>query len=216
MNTKLLMAVTLLTAQSLCAEGPAIGIKAGTLGAGIEVGTTLGDHFGVRISAQHFTYDYDDAIDGIDYNLDLELNSFAAMLDWHPFADSFRLSAGALYNANKLDAQANPAVNYDIGGITYTATDAGRLIGSVEFDDFAPYAGIGWDTSFDKEYGLGFLLELGVLFQGSPNVNLTADGALTDDPAFQAELEKEEASIQDELDEFKFYPVVTAGLIYRF
>jgi hypothetical protein len=92
----------------------------------------------------------------------------------------------------------------------------GALSGKVDFDDIAPYVGIGWDTTFGKDNCFGLVFELGVLYQGSPDVNLVSSGPIASDPTFQAELAKETAALQDDLDEYKFYPVVAVGLSYRF
>lgn len=216
MKATILMGAALLAAQSLYAGASTGGFKASTLGAGAEIGTSLGDSFGIRLTGNYFSADYDDTVDSIDYNLDLNLLSFGAMLDWYPFSNAFRITAGALFNSNEIEAQADSSASYEIGETTYPAASVGTLQGEVDFNAIAPYAGIGIDTSFDKNYGLGIVLELGVVYQGSPDVSLTADGPLAGDPAFQAELAREEKSIQNDLDEYKLYPVLTAGLIFRF
>lgn len=54
------------------------------------------------------------------------------------------------------------------------------------------------------------------MYQGAPKVDLTAVGGVGTPPGFDAELAKEEKNIQDDLNEFKFYPVVAIGLSYRF
>ena len=54
------------------------------------------------------------------------------------------------------------------------------------------------------------------MFQGVPGVSLTADGTMSGNPAFQADLAKEEADVQDEADKFQFYPVLSIGISYQF
>ena len=86
----------------------------------------------------------------------------------------------------------------------------------IDFIDIAPYLGLGWDTSFGKNKGFGFLFELGAIYQGSPKVDLSADGPISSNPTFQIELAKEESNLQSDFDEFKVYPVIAIGLSYRF
>lgn len=198
------------------AQSPAISVKASTLGAGLEIENTLTDNIALRLGANYFSYDYNGTADGIDYDFELELQSFSALLDWHPFGGSFRISAGALYNQNEINAKSDPAASYDIGGSTYTASQVGTLKGTVDFNEIAPYAGIGWDTSFGKDNCFGLLFEVGVIYQGSPKASLRASGPIAGDATFQSELQKEEDSLQDDLDEFQWYPVIAAGLTYRF
>lgn len=85
-----------------------------------------------------------------------------------------------------------------------------------DFDDVVPFAGLGWNTVFGKDGHWGFIFELGVIFQGTPEANLSITGPLKNDAAFQANLAKEERNLQDELDNYEYYPVIALGLSYRF
>src|SRR5690606_15947476 len=81
------------------------------------------------------------------------------------------------------------------------------------FDDVAPYAGIGFDFGLFGKVGLN--LDLGVLFQGAPAVALSADGLLANDPDFQASLAAEQAELEDEVDDYKAYPVASLTLTFQ-
>jgi len=105
---------------------------------------------------------------------------------------------------------------YDINGVSYSAAQVGNLRGNVDFNSIAPYLGIGWGNPFGSGGNWSFSCDLGVVFQGSPNVSLAADGQFADDPAFQANLEAERRDLEDELDSYKYYPVVSLGVTYRF
>ena len=61
----------------------------------------------------------------------------------------------------------------------------------------APYLGIGYDFSAFGKVGLN--LDIGVLWQGDPDVTLTADGLLASDPTFLASLETERQALRGEL-----------------
>ncbi len=198
------------------AQNNSLGIKTGTLGLGLEVERSFSDSISGRIGVNYFTYSYSGTPDDIEYDFDLNLMSLSALLDWHPFKGSFRISAGAIYNGNDLDAKAKTSATFDIGDSTYTSGEIGTLKGKIDFDDIAPYLGLGWDTSFGKKKGFGFLFELGVIYQGSPKVDLSADGPIASNLTFQNELAKEEKNLQSDLDEFKVYPVIAIGLSYRF
>ena len=193
-----------------------IGVKGGLLGAGIELERTFTDTISARIGVNYFPYDYTGTEDDIEYDFDLDLMSLGLFLDWHPFMGSFRFTGGVMYNGNSLDAEAEPSVTYEIGDQTYTVSEIGTLNGEIDFNDFAPYVGLGWNTAFGKDRNWGFIFELGVMFQGSPTADLSATGPIASDPAFQAELAKEENNLQDDLDNFEFYPNISIGFNYRF
>lgn len=55
------------------------------------------------------------------------------------------------------------------------------------------------------------------MFQGSPRVSdLRSTGTLANDPLFRAELERERQEIEDDIDQFKIYPVIQLSLSYLF
>ena len=193
-----------------------VAVKASTLGAGVELITRISPNINGRLGGNAFSYDYDGTESDIEYDLELDLRSVSAILDWHPFSGGFRLSGGLLLNKNEVNAVATPTVSYDIGGTLYTATDVGTLSGKIDFNSLAPYAGIGWGNALgeDKRWGLAF--DLGVVFQGSPDADLTATGPLAANAAFLAELAKEEQQLQDEVDDYEYYPVVSIGVTYKF
>jgi len=198
------------------AQNISMALKAGTLGVGLEAEKTFSDSFGGRVGINYFTYDYDGTKDDIDYNLDLNLLSVSALLDWHPFQGSFRISGGALYNGNDIDMDAKTAATYQIGDTTYTSANIGNLTGNVDFNDIAPYLGIGWDTTFGKSKKFGFLFELGAIYQGTPKVDLSISGPLSGNQALQNDLQAEEDSLQEDLDNFEYYPVLAVGFNYRY
>ncbi len=219
MNNRLIAAIAvliLLTASRGYAQNVSLNVKAGTLGAGLEVEGVLFDSFGARVGFNTLSYDYSGTEDDIEYDIDLTLESVSLLVDWHPFQGAFRISGGGLYNNNHLELDAKSTATYEIGDTTYTATQIGTLDGEIDFNDIAPYVGLGWDTSFGKKNRIGFLVELGAMYQESPDVKLDVSGTISTDQAFQSDLAKEEDSLQDEMDFFKFYPVIAIGLNYRF
>lgn len=197
-------------------DGVALGVKAGMLGFGVEGDKVVSSKFSVRAGINYYSYSYDSVEADVDYSIDLDLQTVGVILDWHPFEGSFRLSGGVFHNGNEINMTAKSNVTTDIGGIPYSAAELGTLKGKIDFNSFAPYAGLGWNTSFKKDKGFGFIFELGALFQGSPEVDLSADGLLASDPTFLSNLAAEEADLQSALDSFKVFPVVSIGVNYRF
>lgn len=198
------------------AEGIGVGLKLGTLGAGLEVTKGFTNYINGRASFQGFSYDYNASEGGVDYEGSLDLSSGALFLDWHPFKGSIRFTLGGVFNNNEMMLKAEPAVTYNIGGTTYTVTDVGTLKGAVAFDSFSPYVGMGWGNAVEDKQFYTVSLDIGVLFQGSPAGKLTADGLLATNPAFLSNLKLEEEELNDSLKNFQFYPVISLGLAYHF
>ncbi len=198
------------------AQDKSISIKAGTLGAGVEAIKPISDKVEARIGINYFSYDYDTTESGIKYDLDLDLMSAGALIDYRPFNNKFFISAGVLWNDNEADLTAKYTGTITIGDNTYTSTQAGTVKGSLSFDDVAPYLGIGWRTPAKSDSSWSFTFELGVLYQGSPSISLTADGSLASNSSFVADLEKERCELEDDLDDYKYYPVISFGLTKKF
>jgi hypothetical protein len=203
--------------------GIAVELKAGTLGGGAEINYAISPMFTVGVGINKYSASTTDTADNIDYDVDLDLQSIALLANYHPFSGTFRLTAGAMLNSNELRMTAKPNGTYDIGGTTYNANDIGTLEATVDFNSFAPYAGIGWGKSASS--GFGFTLDVGVLFQGSPNVSLKTKN--TDYAAIfiatgktqaevEADVKREESNTEDDIKGFTMYPVASLGINYRF
>ena len=195
--------------------GIGIAGRAGTLGIGVEVTQSLIPMVNVRGGLNWFNYSFDRTKSDIRYGNDLKLKSFNAFVDFHPFPlVGFRLTGGIVFNSNGLDMQSESvSATIEIGGETYNQDEAGMLNGVVDFKSTAPYLGIGWGNAANSRIGLA--IDLGIAFQGSPQVELGATGQLANTSAFIKELNRERDELQDGLDGFKYYPVIAVGLSFK-
>jgi hypothetical protein len=203
------------TAAQVLAGGVATGVKIGTLGIGADVTVGLHERLNLRVNGNYLNFGYDDTIDDIDFELDLDFKSAIGMLDWHPFANGFRISAGAIYNGNQIELTATPTEPEKIGDNEYPPELIGDLEGELEFENVAPYVGIGFGHAVGENQRLSFIFDLGVIFQ-SYEVSLDATGPAAQLPQFQQDLQREEDDIQEDLDGFKIYPVLSFGIAYKF
>ncbi len=196
----------------------AVTAKAGTLGLGAELNLKLVPRVNARVIGQLFALDRDDTIGDVEYDVGVNLESFGALVDLHPFKGRFHLSAGVLSNGNEFEtvARLTPAAVYTIGGTTFTGAELGDLRGIVEFDSMSPYFGIGWGNPFREGKGrVGFSIDLGVIDQGAPAVDLVASNPLGI-PGLDQEVEAEELVLEDDLSNFEYYPVLSVGVSFRF
>ena len=191
-----------------------VGVKAGTLGLGVEATWRPSRYIDFRVGANKFSYDDDGTEAGIDYDTELDLQSLYATANVRPPLSPFRFTAGIVSNGNELNLASRSTSTFDIGGSTFTSAQVGQLQGGVEFDSVVPYAGIGFDFRlFDT---LGLNLDAGVLFQGTPQATLRATGPIASDPQFQSELALEQQELQDAVDDYELYPVISLGFSFNF
>jgi|SRR5882724_11794531 len=187
-----------------------------TLGLGAELNYTINSYFTARVDFNRYNYTYTGTKQQIDYDFNLHLKSYAGMLDWHPFAGTFRVTAGYFQNNNEITAVAVPTGTYTINGNTYTAAQVGTLSGDITFNKSVPYLGLGWSTLGTESTGLGVNFDVGVLFQGSPAVKLSSTGPASGNAQFKSDLAAEQTKLQGDVNSFKSYPVISLALMYRF
>ncbi len=198
-------------------SGVAIGARLSTLGVGAEVIAPLAERLNLRLTLNYGGVEYTDTQEDVDYRVELRLRSGGALLDWHPGRGGFRFSFGALYNGNRLEGEGRPREPVTIGDASFTPAEIGTLSAVVKFAKLAGYAGIGFGNAAAPGNRWTVLFDLGVLFYASPEFTLTADGTLADNAFFQANLQKEKDSIEDDyVKAARFYPVASLGLGFRF
>lgn len=222
-------------------RGLTLGLRASTLGAGVELEYPINHFIRGRLLYNRLDVDFEQKLSGIEYDVDLDLQSYGLIFDLHPFAGNLRFSAGAMLNDNSIAASAMTTGNrtVNIGGTEYM----GSLSVDAVFDDFSPYAGIGWGGG--KRRGWRFHFDIGALYQRNPELKVSgaarmagsmgdlcsftvsASGAVdvvaTSCPGASAlqttlagDLRAEYNELKDDARGFKWYPVISLGLEYRF
>lgn len=191
------------------ALGLGISGRASTLGFGPEaiIGVTSNLNFRVGLNNYSFNNIYGSETD-YEYFANLHLKTMSALIDWYPFRGKFRLSTGLVQNNNLGEITVSPTESYQIGGRTYDPEDIGSLQGEVSFNKHVPYIGFGLGNPVDKNFRLGFMLDIGMIYQNSPKVNFTADGMI----APTAEQDKD---VEEKLSGWKAYGVFSLGLSIR-
>ena len=193
-----------------------VGVKAGTLGLGVEGRWDPVPIFDVRVGMNTYDYDTDESTAGIDYDAELALDSYYVTGNINFPLSPLRLTAGAFANNNEVNVVSQDTGGQDIelGGVTFPADVVGTLTGSASFDDFAPYVGVGFDFEpFDK---FGLNLDIGLLWQGEPRIGLSADGTGSGLAPFEAALEVERQELEDDLSDYKAWPVISLAFVYNF
>lgn len=216
-----------------------IGTKLGTTGFGLVAGIDFSKRVSMRGQVSYAEVKDVLPIFGEDISIDWKLSNQAVILDFHPFVNSFRLSAGVFSNRNELSNRARGEE------LTFNETEYNAEIDvELAFRPLTPYVGFGFNSGRGRT-GYGFNLEVGILAQGTPQVQAFGqvhasgsdsdtrcrfhieDGVVSTDvspvcrrlfPALEDDLAVETSDLE-ELEgptNLDFYPVVEIGISYRF
>lgn len=211
-----LRALLVITAGSwpLLASGQGISIaaRAGTLGPGAEVVTSLDPHFNVRMGANYLAYSRQDYITdfdvAVDVTSDLRLTSFSLIADVLPFERILRMSLGLVYNHNQISSVAVAAEPYTIEGKTFSAERIGTLEGSMTHRrPFQPYMGLGLGNPLRGRATL--LLDVGMLYTDAPQLQMQGTGMI-------APTAEQAPDLEAAMYSFRWYPVAAVGFGLRF
>src|SRR5262245_29717787 len=188
-----------------------IGVKAGTLGLGVDVTGRVTNWFCIRGSFNTADVSTTDEVSDIEYDGDVALGAYGVLLDFHPFKGNFRLTAGFMRNRTAVDLTGTPTADTEIGDNTYTPAEIGTLSGDVTFKQDVPYFGIGYGSAAKGPHRVKFLFDLGVLDQGSGEVSLTSSTGLVQ----QSDLDQEIQDIEDDIGDYTLWPVLAFGVSFR-
>jgi len=219
-------------------SGWAIVPEVSTLGLGGHIVRKITPNFNARVGVNAFSLGIDINETEFDYEGDLNLFNVSTLVDIHPFKSSgFRLSAGAVFSNNNIegtadvsDRVADELGEIEVGGQTVDIRDLdiddlATIDADIDINNsVAPYIGIGGGNAVGSGKGLGFWWNLGVVFGGSPEVEVSSNisndvpEALREEVEAAADraLEDEEEDLEDELDVINIYPVGSLGLSYQF
>lgn len=194
------------TAQRLVSLGPQVGSMGVGAAAMVKLGGSLSvsGEFGVLpISA----IDLEES--GIKYTADPDIRGGVLSINLHPLRNRFTLGVGVMLGGYALHAESESiAGTVEVGDEVYTVDDVGTLVGDFTLEGPGPVFSLGWR-------GNGFNFGLGVALIGATEVSLEATGRLSDDPEFRADLERERAQLEDDLD-FPFVPFLRLGWQFGF
>lgn len=197
-----------------------VGVKAGTLGIGLEGRWKPLPWLDLRVGGNAYDYEDNGSQAGINYDATFALDNYYLTGNFRFPLSPFRVTAGAFSNGNEFQmlSQDTGGADYNIGGVNFSAADVGSLESVTSFGSTAPYVGVGYDFEVFGKVGLN--LDFGVLWQGEPDVTLEASGLATAPVAVQAALlpalEAERLELEDEMSDFKAWPVVSLAFVYNF
>lgn len=196
----------------------AIGVRASTLGVGIELAKLLSDRMAVRVGGNFMQVFAEQGVEGADFRANLKFRSFAALVDLYPRKlGSFHVSAGAVQRSDRIDVIGVPNFDgtYTLDDKEYSQSEIGILYGAIEFPSLSPYVGFGFGSPARRGWALRPVLDLGVVV-GSPQMSLGATGGFPNTP-LAASLTAQKEEFQKNIEKFlTVWPVISLGLSYHF
>jgi hypothetical protein len=209
----------------------AIGFKADSLGAGVEIATPLARNFNLRSAINIFSFDYPFIIDGLNYDARLHLKSSETALDWFPMHGSFHISPGILYVKNTLTATTfvGPGQPFTLGTQAFinSVDDPVNGSASVVFPrTLAPMLLIGFGNIIPRSgRHLSVPFEIGAAYTGTPQISVALNGTacttngcanFASNAQAQTFLKQEIYDLNEDLKRLPVYPIVSLGLAYHF
>lgn len=196
-----------------------LGINAGTNGLGAQFGYTLHPRLNLRLSSSFISAKYNDdfierenlIVTGDflknEWNVNVSSISIGTLIDFKPFVNTefIRFSLGLFYNSFSADYTSNYSYSDTKKGLNF---DAGTLKLNVTTTPIKPYIGILLGAPSDSKR-VNFTIEMGTMFQQSPNARFTGDGMV-------GPTASQEPLVQKNVSNYNFYPSLSFQLNYRF
>ncbi|MCU1241815.1 MAG: hypothetical protein JWO71_2541 [Candidatus Acidoferrum typicum] len=208
-----------------------IGVKVSTLGIGGEVAIAVSHRSNVRVGFNAFSYGDTFDKDGVTYKGNLNLRSAQATYDIF-LLKGLHISPGVLfYNGNQVSANASVpgGKSFTLSNTNYVSDPADPITGTGKLTVYkaAPMLlfGIGNLVPRSRHFSTSF--EIGAAYQGPPRVTLNLSGSACDssglfcrsissDPTIQSNIAAEQAKLNKSASPYKFYPVLSFGIGYKF
>lgn len=204
-------ALACFSSSTVLAQRVAVGARVGTLGPGVEVTGGITSRINARLAFHRLDYARQDEIEDevtILADTKVTLSSFSLLGDYYPFQRAFRVTAGLVFNDNEINALATPTGTYTLNGKAFGPEKIGTLSARVGHkQSVQPYAGIGFGNSVAAGHRarIGLAFDLGVLFTGSPRIEMEGTGMIAP-TATQA------AAMEEDVRGLTVYPNVSLGL----
>jgi hypothetical protein len=215
---------------------PRLGVafSAGTLGFGVQAATAVLHRANVRVGFNFFNYNLPTFNkDGTKYTGSLDLRSFEAEFDYYLVWGIHISPGGLLYDGNKVQANASiPNGNtFTLGGVQYAAQGDITGTGNLPLNRASPFLKIGFGNLLPRNHRhLTFNFDMGAVFQKPPQVGMSLVGLacqgssntcstpvnVATDPTVLANIASEEAKINKNLKFFRYYPIISMSIGWKF
>lgn len=200
----------------------AIEAHAGLQGMGLGIVAKISDRANFRLGGNYLNTRVTITESDVEYKARQEWRNAPLLIDFFPSAGgSFRLTGGVLFNGNKFSVESRPnSFGFlDLNNRTYSSTQVPSVTGTVKFNTVAPYLGVGWGNPVAAGRNWGFLVDLGLTYQGRAKASLSAQcGAVSAALCAQvvSDANAEAEALQRDLKDYRWLPFVQVAVTKRF
>lgn len=216
----------------------AIGGGVSAMGINMQVAVIANRYMNLRGVGNFFNYTVDNiSTNGFEASGKFNLATAGASVDFYPFPyHGFRISPGALfYNQNRVTATmtASAGTSFTLDDYTYYSSQASPVTGSgalgLNTSNPAFTITTGWGNMIPRRGGhFSFPFEIGAAFIGTPSVNFALNGGqvcdtngqncvnVATDPTVQSNLQAQIAKYKNDVNPYRYYPILSMGMSYSF
>jgi len=202
-------------AAFVCTPAAAGEVFAGLGTSGVELGyaTRLAPGTGLHVDGEFLSLKRKFEDNGASYDTKLKFSALGLYGDLF-LGESFRLTGGAVIGSRKVEGTGvSSGGTITINGTSYVVAAGETVTVDAKFSSVSPYLGIGFGHAKASE-SVGFYFDAGAVF-GKPKVRLTPSATLLAQ-AGQANVDAEQARLQEKMNKLRAYPVIKLGLTYGF
>jgi hypothetical protein len=212
------------------------GISA--MGINMQAAVNASQHINIRGIGNYFNYNVNNiSTNGLNLNGKLNFASAGAAVDFYPSPNhGFRISPGALFynqNAASANVTVSGGTSFSLNDVTYYASSTNPITGNgslgLNTNKQAFTITTGWGNMIPRRGGhWSAPFEIGAAMIGVPAINVALTGGqacnaqgqncvnVATDPTVQANLQAQIAKYKNDLNPFRFYPIVSFGVAYSF
>jgi len=218
----------------------ALGGGVSSMGVNMQMAVLANRYMNLRGVGNFFNYSLNNiSTNGLNVNGTLNFANAGAAVDFYPFPKhGFRLSPGVLfYNHNRASATmtAPGGASFTLDDYTYYSSQANPVTGTgnVALNKQNPAATFttGWGNMIPRRGGhFSFPFEIGAAMIGSPAINLALTGGqvcadtqgtlgcinVVGNAQIQSNLQAQVTKYQNDVNPYRFYPIVSTGIAYSF
>lgn len=192
-----------------------IGAKVGLNGVGLELVKAFTNRLNVRLGYSGLTFPFltSQDMDGYKLQVDVKviLRNANLLVDYYPVRSIFHLTGGTIINNTRITFNVKSLSNLPYGDIIIPAEDMGTISGQISPGNaLSPYLAIGVGNILSRKHRLSFNFELGILYQGSPRIELSGKGLIGPIAS-----EDNEIVINHAIARYSWFPMLNFQLNYR-
>lgn len=195
-------------------QGVGFGIMFGTDGVGASLGKCISKNgklyiqlSGAYMGSSFEAIPYDFSGTEVLIDADLKLGSISAVLEYHPFGNSFKISTGVAYMLTDISAIAMVKDSAEQGDVKISPEEVGKINFDISTNPICPYIGIGFGRAVPRKR-VAFNFEYGGYFINQPQLKFSTTGML--EPT-----SSQEGLIKSNLSGIKMLPTIKMGLIFK-